>query len=89
MLTSVQKEILQSLINLYRNADASIKGEANIDVFTLMGGMSMRIPEDWLVIIDVSPFMGGYDDKTRHPIENTKRLLIRGTTIMGGIEIKN
>lgn len=27
MLTSVQKEILQSLINLYRNADASIKGE--------------------------------------------------------------
>ncbi|MGD0036862.1 MAG: DUF5668 domain-containing protein [Bacteroidota bacterium] len=69
--------------------DASIKGEANIDVFTLMGGMSMRIPEDWLVIIDVSPFMGGYDDKTRHPIENTKRLLIRGTTIMGGIEIKN
>jgi transcriptional regulator len=27
MLTSVQKEILQSLINLYRNTDASIKGE--------------------------------------------------------------
>lgn len=27
MLTSVQKEILQSLINLYRNADSSIKGE--------------------------------------------------------------
>jgi len=27
MLTSVQKEILQSLINLYRNSDASIKGE--------------------------------------------------------------
>lgn len=28
MLTSVQKEILQSLINLYRNADGmSIKGE--------------------------------------------------------------
>jgi len=69
--------------------DASIKGEAIIDIFTLMGGMSMRVPEDWLVIFDVTPFMGGYDDKTRPPKENTKRLIIRGTTIMGGIEIKN
>ncbi len=69
--------------------DASIKEEAVIDVFTLMGGMSILIPEDWLVVIDVSPFMGGYDDKTRPPKESTKRLKIRGTTIMGGIEIKN
>jgi predicted membrane protein len=69
--------------------DASIKEEATIDIFTMMGGMSMRIPEDWLVIIDVSPFMGGYDDKTHHPTESTKRLVIKGTTIMGGIEIKN
>jgi predicted membrane protein len=69
--------------------DASIKEEAIIDIFTMMGGMSMRIPEDWLVIFDVTPFMGGYDDKTRPPKESTKRLVIRGTTIMGGIEIKN
>ena len=69
--------------------DASIHGEAVIDIFTMMGGMSMRIPEDWLVIFDVTPFMGGYDDKTRPPKEGTKRLIIRGTTIMGGIEIKN
>ena len=69
--------------------DAAIKEEAVIEVFTLMGGMSMRIPEDWLVIINVSPFMGGYDDKTRPPKENAKRLIIKGTTIMGGIEIKN
>ena len=69
--------------------DASIHGEAVIDIFTMMGGMSMRIPEDWLVIFDVTPFMGGYDDKTRPPKESTKRLIIKGTTIMGGIEIKN
>ena len=69
--------------------DASIKGEAVIDIFTMMGGMSMRIPEDWLVIFDVNPFMGGYDDKTRPPKQSTKRLIIKGTTIMGGIEIKN
>jgi predicted membrane protein len=69
--------------------DASIKEEAVIDIFTMMGGMSMRVPEDWLVIFDISPIMGGYEDKTRPPKENTKRLVIKGTTIMGGIEIKN
>jgi predicted membrane protein len=69
--------------------DASIKEEAVIDVFTMMGGMSMRVPEDWLVIFDISPIMGGYEDKTRPPKESTKRLVIKGTTIMGGIEIKN
>jgi predicted membrane protein len=69
--------------------DASIKGEAVIDIFTMMGGVSMRVPEDWLVIIDITPFMGGFDDKTRPPKESTKRLVIKGTAIMGGLEIKN
>ena len=69
--------------------DASIKEEAVIDITAIMGGVSMRVPEDWLVVIDISPFLGGYDDKTRHPKESTKRLLIKGTTVMGGIEIKN
>jgi predicted membrane protein len=69
--------------------EASIKEEAVLDIFAMMGGMTMRIPEDWLVIFDVTPFMGGYDDKTRPPKESTKRLVIKGTTIMGGIEIKN
>jgi len=69
--------------------DASIKGEAVIDVFTMMGGISMRIPEDWLVIFNVTPLMGGYDDKTRPQKESTKHLVIKGTTVMGGIEIKN
>ncbi len=69
--------------------DASIKGEAVIDVFALMGGVEMRVPEDWLVIIEGVPFMGGYEDKTRPPKEVTKRLIVKGTAMMGGVEIKN
>jgi predicted membrane protein len=69
--------------------DASFNGEAVIDIFALMGGMSMRVPEDWLIVIDISPIMGGFEDKTRPPKESSKRLIIKGTTIMGGIEIKN
>jgi predicted membrane protein len=69
--------------------DASMKGEASIDIFALMGGVEMRVPEDWLIIIDGFPFMGGFEDKTRPPKETTKRLIIKGTAVMGGVEIKN
>ena len=33
--------------------------------------------------------MGGFEDKTRPPKDTTKRLIIKGTAIMGGVEIKN
>jgi predicted membrane protein len=69
--------------------DASIQGEAIIDIFALMGGVEMRVPEDWLVIVDGFPFMGGFEDKTRPPKATTKRLIIKGTAVMGGVEIKN
>jgi predicted membrane protein len=54
--------------------NASIKGEAVID---------------WLVVIEGFPFMGGYENKTHAPKETTKRLVIKGTAVMGGVEIKN
>jgi predicted membrane protein len=69
--------------------DASIEGEAVIDIFALMGGVEMRVPEDWLVIIEGFPFMGGFEDKTRPPKESAKHLIIKGTAVMGGVEIKN
>jgi predicted membrane protein len=69
--------------------DASIQNEAVIDLFAMMGGMEIRVPEDWFVIIDAFPLMGGFDDKTRPPKDSPKRLYIRGTVIMGGVEIKN
>jgi predicted membrane protein len=69
--------------------DASIKGEAIIDIFAMMGGVEMRVPEDWTVILEGFPILGGFEDKTHPPKESTKRLVIKGTVIMGGAEIKN
>jgi predicted membrane protein len=69
--------------------NASIKGEAVIDIFAMMGGVEMRVPEDWLVVIEGFPFMGGYENKTHAPKDTTKRLVIKGTAVMGGVEIKN
>ena len=69
---------------------ASIDGEAVIDVFAMWGGIEIKVPEDWSMSSHVVPILGGYEDKTRPPRgATTHRLVVRGFAIMGGIEIKN
>jgi hypothetical protein len=69
---------------------AQINGEAVIDVFALWGGIEIRVPEDWTVIGQVTPFMGGFDDKTRPaPGTGVHRLVVRGFVMMAGVEVKN
>jgi hypothetical protein len=69
---------------------ASIDGEAVIDVFAWWGGIDLRVPEDWTVVSAVVPVLGGVEDKTRPPQGATRhRLVLRGFVVMAGVEIKN
>ena len=69
---------------------ASIDGEAVVDVFAMWGGVEISVPDNWRVIGQVTPLLGGFDDKTRPPQTATAHtLVVRGVVIMGGIEIKN
>jgi predicted membrane protein len=70
--------------------EASIEGEAIIDVFALWGGIEIRVPADWTVISRVMPVMAGFEDKTR-PSQTAvgKRLIVRGFVMMAGVEVKN
>ena len=70
---------------------ASIKeGDAVIDVFAFWGGIDLKIPLDWSVVVQGSPLLGGFDDKTRPPQGGSaKRLVIKGYAIMGGVQISN
>jgi hypothetical protein len=56
-----------------------------------MGGAEILIPLHWRVRDEVSPIMGGIDDKTIHndAVAATKLLVLRGSAVMGGVEIKN
>jgi predicted membrane protein len=71
--------------------DAQIKDtEAVIDVFVMWGGIELRVPMGWTVIIRAVPIMGGVEDRTYPSKEGvTKRLIITGNIVMGGVEIKN
>jgi hypothetical protein len=68
---------------------SSIDGEAVLNVFTLMGGITLKVPPDWTVILTGTPIMGGFDEKTIPALQNTKRLVVRGYAIMGGVEVRN
>jgi predicted membrane protein len=65
-------------------------GEAVIDVSAFMGGIDIRVPEEWSVITNGTPILGGFEDATRPPREDTgQRLVITGFAILGGVEVRN
>lgn len=62
---------------------------AVINIFTMWGGVDIAVPADWSVEIQGMPLMGGFEDKTFHPQNNSKRLIVKGLALMGGVEIIN
>jgi predicted membrane protein len=68
---------------------SSIVKEAVIDVFTIWGGINIKVPPDWTVVLNGTPLMGGFVEKTAPPPDGSKRLVIRGYAIMGGVEVRN
>ncbi len=64
---------------------------AIIETFAWWGGIEIRVPQDWDVVTEGLPLLGAYADRRTSSSEpdGTQRLTIRGTVIMGGIEIKN
>lgn len=66
---------------------------ADLDVFVAFGGLDIRVPEDWQVVVEAVSIFGGIDDKTR-PLPGkaatpAKDLVIKGTVVFGGVDIKN
>jgi predicted membrane protein len=68
---------------------ASIQGEAVLNVLSIWGGIVLKVPADWSVVSNAVPVMGGIEDKTVPPAAPGKRLIIEGCALMGGVEIKN
>jgi predicted membrane protein len=72
-----------------RSAIITPPHEAVLEVFAMWGGIVIRVPPDWTVIGRVDPILGGFDDKTTSPKDESRRFVVRGSVVMGGIEVKN
>jgi predicted membrane protein len=68
---------------------ASIQGEAVLNVFSLMGGITIKCPPDWTVVLHGTPIVGGFEERTVKPQDSSKRLVITGYAILGGVEVRN
>jgi predicted membrane protein len=70
---------------------ASISGgEAVLDTSVVFGGIELRVPEDWRVVLRVNATLGGVEDKTRKPAgEGGKTLMVTGNVTFGGLEVRN
>jgi len=72
-----------------RDADIPEGETAVLDILTFMGGVELRVPADWTIVLDGTAFLGGFDSKARGNPAVNKRLVIKGQTVMGGVEIRN
>ncbi len=69
---------------------AIIKKEATVEIFTLMGGVELIVPEGVEVKCSTSNILGGIEDKTIAPAKKDAPILyVIGDVIMAGVEIKN
>jgi predicted membrane protein len=64
-------------------------GEAVIDVFSMWGGIEIWVPREWSVVVQGTPILGAFEDKTSPTQASGPRLVIRGVVLMAGCEIKN
>jgi predicted membrane protein len=73
---------------------ADIKGnEAHLKAEAVFGGIEIRVPESWEVVLRGDGVFGGVNDETRHPDPHAtpapKRLTIHAAAVFGGIVVNN
>ncbi len=72
---------------------ADFEGSATLDLTNVFGGTKLLIPANWEIHSDLVSAFGNIEDK--RPVqpntsnEKPKILILKGTTFMGGIEIKS
>jgi predicted membrane protein len=86
------------LVNIFGGTEldlsqADFQGTSVIELTTIFGGTKLLVPSNWSVKSEAVTIFGGIEDKRRiqaSTIEGfDKTLVIRGTVIFGGIDIKS
>ncbi len=69
---------------------AILNAPARLQTTTMFGGTDIFVPQDWDVRMDVVALFGGSDDKRSFtiPAKSQPDLIISGTVLFGGLEIK-
>lgn len=78
-------------IDLRRAAIA--RSPAVLHANAMFGGIEIRVPRSWRVILDGLPLLGGYTNETEHPDAQSGQpvpeLIVKGFASFGGVVVKN
>jgi predicted membrane protein len=73
-------------------SQADIQGRVVLEVTQILGGTKLVVPSHWDVVSEITAVFGGIEDKRNQhhsQIQPGKILVLRGTSVFGGIEIQN
>lgn len=69
---------------------ADIEGKVILEISQVFGGTKLSIPPHWELKSELTAVLGGIEDRrnnTNSLVDSNKTLIIRGSTVFGGIEI--
>jgi len=66
-------------------------GDTRLDVNAVFGGITIYVPSDWYVETHLDAVFGGFQDNRmpKEPLDTTKKLVITGSCVFGGGELRN
>jgi predicted membrane protein len=65
------------------------QGEAVLNTVAFWGGIDIKVPVDWTVEMQGVALLGGFNDSSRRPDDDGKKLIVTGYAVMGGVEVHN
>ncbi|MBS0010954.1 MAG: hypothetical protein KFF49_06070 [Bacteroidales bacterium] len=68
------------------------EGTSELEISCVFGGISLIVPSDWNIIVDVTPVLGGFSDERKSSssvIDMSRTLVVKGAVVFGGGEIKS
>lgn len=86
------------MVNIFGGSEidltqADVNGTALLEITAIFGGATLIVPSNWAVKSEAVTIFGGINDKRRNISSGTeiksKALVLKGTVLFGGIEIKS
>jgi len=66
-------------------------GETQLEVNAVFGGITIFVPSEWYVETHMDAVFGGFQDNRlpKEPLDTTRKLIITGSCVFGGGELRN
>jgi predicted membrane protein len=104
ILGGVKKNVISkdfkggNLLNIFGGVEidlsqSDINGTVVLDITQIFGGTKLIIPSHWEIKTEITTILGGVEDKRKNlsslNIAEGKTIVIKGTSILAGIDIKS